>query len=221
MAKKKINYKVGDIFAMKIPNGQYVFGRILLDIPKQCVEPGLVEYDSPLERLSCLIVEGYALLSDTPEFKDSNVVVKGFSIDDSAIEDGTFKIAGHKEVDPKEVDFPEFFHIDLGYHKVSFEKGEISIPLNITMDAAAAYRLRGGFSLSETFDSVILTLINRYDLIDDQEPTKLQHGDLRFNTKERQKEIYALIGEDLARDSYYNLALKRGFDTARFFNDNK
>ena len=34
-------FKHGDIFTVQLPNQQYLFGRILLDLKKQCVKPKL------------------------------------------------------------------------------------------------------------------------------------------------------------------------------------
>lgn len=40
-------FKHGDIFAVQLPNQQYLFGRILLNVKEQCVKPKLLEPGSP------------------------------------------------------------------------------------------------------------------------------------------------------------------------------
>ncbi|MBX3163560.1 MAG: immunity 26/phosphotriesterase HocA family protein [Bacteroidetes bacterium] len=213
---KKNTYKAGDIFAIQIENGQYVFGRILLDIPRQCIEPNLVADDNPLRMMKCLVLEGYNLLKDEPVFEDAPVIINGYLAYDSAFVDGVFKIVGHKAVNPKEVEFPGYFDINL-FGEVTFERGEISIPLNISEDEADSFELFGGIHFSEAFDTVILTLMGRTDLV--QEKAELKYSDIRFNSAEKQEQIYNIVGKEMSLP-YYELALRKGIYTARFFGEN-
>jgi hypothetical protein len=43
-----VRFKHGDIFAVQLPNQQYLFGRILLNVKEQCVKPKLLEPGSSL-----------------------------------------------------------------------------------------------------------------------------------------------------------------------------
>jgi hypothetical protein len=73
------NYKIGDIFSIQLPNQKYIFGRILLDVKKQCVKPKLIDPNSPLSSYDgCLLVEIYKELSDNPNFLGQEKLIPGF-----------------------------------------------------------------------------------------------------------------------------------------------
>ena len=62
-----------------------------------------------------------------------------------------------------------------------------------------------------------LVLQNRKDLIMDKERTYYEfNNDLRFQSKDRDM-FYEQIGED-KNISYYELAMKHGYDLGRFYN---
>lgn len=199
---------------MHISNGQYVFGRILLDIEEKCIKTKLVDENSPLARLACLVIEGYNLLKDEPVFEPSPTLIRGYLVEDSAFHNGTFSIVEHKPVEPNELDFPGTFDINPFNGDVAFERGEVYIPLSISEDEAESFEIIGGVHFSTAFSSVILTLMNRTDLT--EHVAELKYDDIRFNTIEKQKQIYSLIGEDMSL-SYYDLSLKHGFDPKRFY----
>jgi hypothetical protein len=219
MARKKIAYKAGDIFAMPVANGQYVFGRILLDVPRQCMQTGLAERYGGLYNVNCLILEGFDLLKNTPEFEAAPTAIKGYAATDEAIADGTFKIVGHQPVDPREVDFPESVFMVRFHTAVFFIKGELQLLLPVDREKAIA----SGFDIScvihslESFGTVILALMGSTNLAG--AAVDLPHQDVRFAPPDIREKIYALVNEDLSATPYYDLALKHGFDTTRFFTD--
>ncbi len=219
MAQKKITYKAGDIFAIPVAGNQFVFGRILLDVPRQCMQTGLAERYGGLYNVNCLILEGFDLLKNTPEFEAAPTVIKGYAATDEAIADGTFKIVGHQPVDPREVDFPESVFMVRFHTAVYFIKGELQLLLPVDREKAIA----SGFDIScvihslESFGTVILALMGSTNLAG--AAVDLPQQDVRFAPPELREKIYALVNEDLSATPYYDLALKHGFDTARFFTD--
>ena len=60
---------------------------------------------------------------------------------------------------------------------------------------------------------------NRDELVDFTIQSSLEKEDLRFAMKQRQ-EVYKQIGEDMNL-SYYELALKHGFDLGRYYENDK
>ena len=59
------NFKTGDIFTFQLPNQQYGFGRILLDVSRQCIEANFIDKFSPLDFFAgCILVELHKQISD-------------------------------------------------------------------------------------------------------------------------------------------------------------
>jgi hypothetical protein len=207
--------KPGDIFAMQIVNGQYIFGRVLLDISVQCQKSGLIDmHESPLNTFEdSYLIEVYGSINKIPEINDHNVVIHGIVVDSEAFEEDVWKVIGFNKVDPKKIDFNEYLISELD-GEVFFIKGELVIPTDLLEDDYFKFKSFGALKRSIFFDCWLLPLLGREELVDT--PVSLSVSDIRFHSIDIRKEIYENVKEDLKED-YYSLALKHGFDTNRFF----
>lgn len=53
-------YETGDLFVFPLPTGEWMCGRVMLDIGRQCVQPKLLEVGSPLASFpNALLIEVY------------------------------------------------------------------------------------------------------------------------------------------------------------------
>jgi hypothetical protein len=125
----------GCIFAVPLPDGTHLSGRVLLDI-QACLRRRLFPTDSPLPGLgrACLI-EMYSAISLTPAHVPSPVLVPGAFIESDSI-GSEWAAVGHHVVNPVDVEFPETLissmHPD---GDVAFECGEMRVPLPLDYDA--------------------------------------------------------------------------------------
>lgn len=211
--KKEI--QTGDIFAQKLPDGKFMFGRVLLDFDKQVIEPGLI--DDPVSNIfsryqSSYLVESFDLINDKPEFQDCNVVIKGIVMDNNAFIKGLWEIVDFRPVTPSQLDFPEYFGSSSG-GKSALVKGELYIPLSFTRQETDACGIKGGYENSYNLARLTLPMLDMGDTLDFK--MYIEDNDLRYNDLSFREKIYADIGCP-ADISYCALALKYGVDTARF-----
>ena len=212
---KKIT--VGDVFAIKIENTDYYyFGRILFDVKEQ--------YKQKIENHNYLglygkstLIETYKTISKTPEISEFEVVVDSTFIPKRDLLDEEITIIQNIPVDPKKVSFPETFSSIQPLGKL-LTVGELSILTSFDtkyVDKTKVFPVRGNIYYLQL---ATLDYSGRRDLIEDQEDiidNYFRDSDLR-TFPEIRKEIYQDIGED-PNVSYYELALKHGFDLARFY----
>jgi hypothetical protein len=122
----------GKIFAVPLPDGTYVCGRVLLDI-YGLLKRRLFPVDSPLPGLGqAFLVEMYSGISKIAEFVPSPVFVPGAFIESKEI-GKAWPVVGHETVDPRSVEFPESL---IGFShaggETAFECGEISVALPLS-----------------------------------------------------------------------------------------
>lgn len=122
----------GQIFAVPLPDGTYVFGRVLLDV-HGTLKRRLFPVDSPLPGMGqAYLVEMYSRVQQSPEYVPSTVLIPGAFVESKAV-GNMWPIVGSKAVDPCTVEFPEstigFTHAT---GQIAFECGEMSIPLPLS-----------------------------------------------------------------------------------------
>ncbi len=206
--------KAGDVFSAKLSNGQYMFGRVLLDINTQCIKSKKVDRKVSMlgKRAISYVIEVFDAIQDNEEMPiDPTVLIPGISVDPESFEEDRWNIIGHIEVDPKEVDFQEDYEYYEG--EVIFYRGELVI--SGKLDDDQLYALDSGYFLnsSDLFDAAIV-LKGKPELSKYQ--TDIEKYDKRFSQADLRKRVFQAIGEEPEMD-YYHLALKHGFDTTRFF----
>lgn len=124
----------GTLFAVPLPDGTYLSGRVMLDI-YGCLKRRLFPEDSPLPGLGLAhLIEMYSAVTPTPEYVSSPQLVPGAFIESWEV-GVSWPIIGHKPVDPKTVEFPESL---IGYSHpggdAAFECGEIRIFVPLSYD---------------------------------------------------------------------------------------
>jgi len=97
----------GKIFAMPLSDGQYVCGRVMLDIPGN-IRRRLFPSDTPLGGifLESVLVEMYSASVPTLGYVPSPIAIPGVLTDASRI-GKEWPVVAEKPVDPREVEFPE------------------------------------------------------------------------------------------------------------------
>src|SRR5687768_10419316 len=155
--------KAGDIFAMKIPNGQFIFGRIMLDLEEQCRKPGLIEPGSSLWLGECYLIQVFELVADTPVYRHSDVAINGMIVDDYAFLEDIWKVVDHKKKSPSEIDFNEYLFPDGDF--LSIVKGEVRIKTSLPRDKYYIYMITGGIEPSMYLDRQVLPYLGKASLV--------------------------------------------------------
>src|ERR1700743_3306961 len=99
--------KNGSIFAVPLPDGTFIHGRVMLDI-HNTVKRRLLPHDSPLLGVfsDAYLVEMYSKPTLTSEYVQSPVLIPGAFVDPTGV-DKKWKIVGKQSVNPQQAEFPE------------------------------------------------------------------------------------------------------------------
>lgn len=119
----------GTIFAVPLPDGTYISGRVMLDI-EVCLRRRLFPADSPLTFYrGGHLIEMYSATTATPVYVPSPISIPGAFVEKKEI-GKLWPIVGEVPVDPRTVEFPEtligFQHPQGG---AAFECGEMHLPV--------------------------------------------------------------------------------------------
>jgi hypothetical protein len=222
---KKLTLKTGDIFSVKVAENEFIFGRILFDVSKQYLHSPLGnETKNYLDFFSeCFLIETfYGVYSDISNVDmEKKAVLSVFVFNNfykkDFFQNRDFTVVGFKEVDYKKVSFPETLS---SYHpNYYFSCGELYIKINI--DEHTYYdKIKIMPSAGYGYDEIIVATLDiskREDLIEpgDKMDNYFRWSDLRSVPNIR-SDIYTMLGEDPTQ-SYYEMALKHGFDLARLY----
>ena len=212
----KENAKPGDIFTQKLDNGNYMFGRVLMDIGSQCFDSKIITKKS--DSLLRLYTPGYVIeVFDTISDNDSmpekyQITIPGIAVDADAFENDEWKVIGFEAVNYKDIDFQESLNFYDG--ELDFQRGEVFISVNVP-DKMINEEIES-FQTAALVNSYLI-LEDTFNYLETNDATELLDYDMRLLPAFTRNLVYQIIGED-PESSYYNLALKHGFDTARFFN---
>jgi hypothetical protein len=217
-----VKFQSGDIFTFKLSTDEYMCGRIMLDIKKQCVSPKLLPPDSPLYFFNgSLLVEIYKSTAKQPVIDNSEILIPGIFLDSDSLEYGIWSIIGHQDVNPEEVEFPEYL-VGSGL-RAKFVRGEISLNLDLRESDVDRVNVYGTKKSSATLGEICLYHLGRSHEINNPrlkniELRSLKNSDLRFS--QHRSEIYGFLGED-PNQSYYKMSTKFGYDIQRFYINKK
>jgi hypothetical protein len=90
-------FKAGDIFALELPTGEYVTGRVLLDVKHQCIRPKLLLSDSPLSFFNgAVLTEIYKQSFPEPTTERSEILISGIWTDSGSFKRGRWNIIGYE-----------------------------------------------------------------------------------------------------------------------------
>jgi hypothetical protein len=219
--QKNQEYKNGDVFAFEITPKEYGFGRVLLDIYNQAMNPGLIDSQSTLDlgRDDTILVELYSNTGSINELNIDNLETLTPSVLTSSvlIKCADWKICGHKEVDVEKIDFPEFI-TEGGFDNSDFIKGELKVNIPLEIEVAEELELYLGDIAAFSIPYIVLMALNRADEIDDYEGDfsrlELKNYDLRYSQK--RNEILALLPDEY-KGSYFEVSKNHSFDLSRFY----
>lgn len=210
-----VKYKLGDIFSLQLPNQEYVFGKITLDVTPQCVKPKLIQPGSPLFSFEdTVLVEIYKTTSKKNEFIISEVLINGVFIDPLFIKKGIWTIVSNQDVDSRQVEFPEAL-ISFENHAL-FRKGEITLPIALDEEELRKINVYPTILPPVVLIDICLYYLNLKHLINPEylETSQLNTSDLRFSSFRRK--IYEMLGED-DNQSYFDMSKRLGYDITRFY----
>ncbi|WKX76185.1 hypothetical protein [Zobellia laminariae] len=214
--KKKL--EEGDIFYVE-RNGHYFFGKILLDVSERIlkIEPENLGFKF---FSGCCLAAVYKGIYKSPELVSNEIIIPNTFIFKKYFYSKKYKVDWtfykHETIDYRDLDFPE--GLQSVHHKgICLSKGELELRTNLTAEQFDnEYKIVKG--IKGSFNSLIDYACHyqkREDLMDVISKNYLEWSDLRF-APEKRKEVYQQIGEDM-NQSYYEMALKHGYDLGRFY----
>ncbi|AZA50453.1 hypothetical protein EG346_20715 [Chryseobacterium carnipullorum] len=213
----KKDIKVGDIFAIKIENStEYYFGRVLFDVKNQYNGSGQMHNYLDWHKESVLI-ETYKYISSELVINNYETAIRSTFISKRDLLKQDIQIIDNILVNPEKVSFPETLK---NFESTCFfTVGELAIKTNLSTEYAYD-KIKIFPTLGKIYYLEIATLdiSNRKDLISDKDDIMdnyFKFSDIR-SLPLLQKEIYQTIDEN-PDVSYYELALKYGFDLKRFY----
>lgn len=215
--KKRKSITVGDVFAIKIEDIEYYyFGRVLFDVKKQySAEEKLFNYlDWHGESV---LIETYKTISKKPEISSYDIAVNGQFIPKSYLLEEDLTIIGNVPVDPHKVSFPETYK-NVHLQPILFTVGELALATPLSIEYVDKTKIFPTMGNIYKIQSATLDYAGRKDLIEDEEDIMdnyFKFSDLR-SLPDVRKEVYKSIGEN-PNQTYSELALKHGFDLARFY----
>ena len=218
MKKPKQPFRHGDVFAIPLPDGQFLFGRVVFDVAKQTRRPGVVtSRDNYFVFFgSCVLIDVYRDLQlvATADFSEQ-VLIPGVFVSTTFLDSGVWRVIGNRPVDPTQVEFPEvFIHSN---STVFFERGELFLPTRFDWNEYEALPFRACVNSPYGIGAMGLNYLGLRHLIEEKYlyPQYLEEDDLRYQPQ-RRVELYRQLGQDPA-ESYYQMALRHGLDFARFY----
>ena len=218
---KKSELKTGDIFAIQFDESNYYFGKVLFDVKNQYFTKVTEEVSFLSNYLSwfkeSLLIETYKYISEKPDISNFEIAVKSEFIPAKKFKNETIQILNNATVDPKSVTFPETLS---RFHKkgILFTVGELGLTTNFNESFADEVKVFPSSGNIRQTQFATLDAAGRRDLMnqDDIMDNYFRWSDIR-SIPEVRDNIYKSIGED-PNQTYYEMALKHGFDLARFYN---
>lgn len=223
--RRDYNYRVGDLFALRVGPAEFAFGRVLLDLYRQCVKPRRVEAASTLSfgNRHTVLIELFAetsAVTSTAERIDvegAKRLVPGLFTSNVDLLLGYWEVVGHHPVDPRQVDFPESLSHE-GAFSGRFVKGEVRISIEIPYEEVEVIGVYRTELSSAEVPEVFLHAAGRSGeqaLPPDKRSLRdLARHDLR-RSPHRQR-VYDLLPDD-AKLPYDEMARARGYDLGRFY----
>ena len=214
---KKNKLEEGDIFYV-LYNGKYFFGKILLDVSNRILK--IANIDSFKSFSDCYLVAVYKGIYDAPLLEFDEFIINGIYVYNKYFYSKKYKINWqfymHEGIDYTKIDFPESL-VAIHGNGICFTKGELEISTELT-----EIDYDGEFKVNKTVNPSYYSVIDcachyqkRDDLMTFKPYSFLESQDFRFALNKREF-IYKKINED-PNQTYYQLALKHGYDLGRFY----
>lgn len=212
---KKIN--VGDIFAIKIEGTDlYYFGKVLFDVKKQYIKSKEIPDNYFGWYGKCILIELYNSVSSKLEQSNFQIAVKSTFIPPKTLLDNDIIVLRNESINPQNVTFPENFRGIDG--NIVFSCGELGLVTPYDRAFADEVDMFPALGNMYWIKMAVFDYSGRRDLIEDEDKENIKDDyfdDIR-NVPSLRKKIYTDLGEDM-NQTYYEFALKHGFDLARFY----
>lgn len=214
------NIKVGSIFSVKVSSNEKIFGRVLFDVDdylNKSKSEGNQNYFDIYRK--CILIETFGkVLNEFDESIVSNIAVKSSFIPiDTFFDEDEWELTGQNyPILSEYISFPEVLRFV--NNEVLFCVGEVSLLTTFDEKFRDSVGVYPSFGTGYWETIATLDFANREDLIEDKEDIMdayFKDSDLR-ESPEIRKQIYEYLNENPAL-SYYELALKHGFDLKRFY----
>jgi Immunity protein 26 len=207
----------GDCFVFPLIRGEFLSGRVLLDVAYQCIAPRRVKPDSNLGFFAgSMLLEIYGNPTREPRVDSSKILIPSLFLPVSVLMSGDWKVMAHEPVDPAVVDFPSALVLVGSQPHLSW--GELLLPIEMTFEEFDKVGVNPTNHTS-TLDLMCLVALGRQSEISPKryrrpEGLQLCHSDLRASE----------LGPDLnqraglpVHPNYFAEALSRGYDQRRFY----
>lgn len=206
----------GDIFAVPLPDGTYLFGRVMLDI-YAALKKRLFPADSSLAGMGkALLIEMYQEVAKTLDYQPSPLLIPGAILEPDEV-GVTWPVVSNVPVDVHDVQFPEAM---VGNRHpsgdVPFLCGKIRLPLPFTERDLDSMRVLQTVHSEFLWPYVCLHELGREgEIPDDCRPTSNLFGaDLRVT--QFRSEVYQHL-PIRPSDSYYVPQKQLGLELERFY----
>lgn len=205
----------GAIFAVPLPDGTYICGRVMLDIA-YCIKRRLLPHDSPLLFFrDAPLIEMYTRVEQNPVYERSSVLIPGAFVEGHEI-GRSWPIVGGEPVDATTVEFPEsLIGFQHGTGDAAFRCGEIQITLpynDASLRAFDAYAVRQSAFLWPF--NCLWQLGRREEIPLEFKRLSLSYGDLRFS--QFRSEVYQHLPFRMEQ-SYFEKQAQLGLHLERLY----
>lgn len=206
--------KTGDLFAIPLAPGEFLTGRLVLDLELQGVKRGLLKDGSHLDFFAgAAFIEIFRQIHARPTAALSQPAIAGLFIDWSALETKAWPVIGSSPVDPDRIEMPEWL-VSVG-SEIHLVRGEVGAPVRVPYQEAQRMYCRPTILSPRSIVDLCAAYVGRKELA--SKPgldNPMQWYDLRFSP--HRDRVYA--ESSLPRDEpYVSLAAARGVDVRRFF----
>ncbi len=206
----------GTIFAVPLPDGTYIFGRVMLDVMAM-LKRRLFPNDSPVAFYSdAYLIQMYSLVAAKPEYAPSPVLIPGVYVRSNEVGE-KWPVVGSESVDPRTVEFPEtLIGWDHAKGEVAFRYGEISCPIPLTEnDFLKVIGVFGGSKPPVYWPYLCLWALGRRSEIPREWPgITLATSDLRFSP--HRARVYEHLPFPMEM-SYFDKQKQLGLHLERFY----
>jgi hypothetical protein len=210
--------KAGDIFCLPLTPTEWLSGRVLLDIGRQCVAPHRLPAGSPLANLGdTLLVEIHGEPVREPCLANERILVPSAYVSTSSFANGGWTVIDESSLNPEAVSFPAT--LTGGVPTASVIWGEVSLRTAISIPEFVKLGFLRTVHQGNRVPAKCLVELGRADELDparhpSPDALRFSNNDLRLSEKGR--EIMANAGLP-PNPRYYDEAAARGIDTRRFY----
>ncbi len=206
----------GDVFAVPLPGGRFIFGRVTLNFARVYKQRLLAEGSHLGMFRRELLVQMYQHISRTPEYVPSPVLIPGAYVWPDEV-GKAWPVVAHGHVDCRTVEFPEcLYSHPYKEDEATFINGEIFLDLPISKHEYGGVEVRAGIFPPVTWGYNCLHMLGRDEEVPEQwrPGLGLEGDDLRYSPYRDRIYQYLPFDKDLP---YWEKQLELGCRLERFY----